>query len=83
MNPVGIARPRRWKSDLRPREDEGQTHRRGTQDCWVRVQCALLKRQRRPKEQSLFSTQLSVSKSHTSGFKDQGEMFSSLQKLAT
>lgn len=83
MNPVGVTQPRGWKNDLRPREGEGQTPRGWTEGRWVLVQCALLKWPRRPEEQSLFSTWLSekedaVSKSHTSGFKDQGEMFSSL-----
>ncbi|XP_074180013.1 dystrophin isoform X6 [Rhinolophus sinicus] len=58
-----------------------------TEDRWVLLQDILLKWQRFTEEQCLFSTWLSekedaVSKIHTSGFKDQSEMLSSLQKLA-
>ncbi|XP_036083106.1 dystrophin isoform X6 [Rousettus aegyptiacus] len=60
---------------------------RWTEDRWVLLQDILLKWQRFTEEQCLFSTWLSekedaVSKIHTSGFKDQSEMLTSLQKLA-
>ncbi|XP_047620792.1 dystrophin isoform X2 [Phacochoerus africanus] len=60
---------------------------RWTEDRWVLLQDVLLKWQRFTEEQCLFSTWLSekedaLNKIHTTGFKDQGEMLSSLQKLA-
>ncbi|XP_070359220.1 dystrophin isoform X3 [Equus asinus] len=60
---------------------------RWTEDRWVLLQDILLKWQRFTEEQCLFSTWLSekedaVNKIHTTGFKDQSEMLSSLQKLA-
>ncbi|XP_011376775.1 dystrophin isoform X2 [Pteropus vampyrus] len=60
---------------------------RWTEDRWVLLQDILLKWQRFTEEQCLFSTWLSekedaVSKIHTTGFKDQSEMLTSLQKLA-
>ncbi|KAM7044971.1 dystrophin isoform 3-T3 [Molossus nigricans] len=59
---------------------------RWTEDRWVLLQDILLKWQRFTEEQCLFSTWLSekedtMSKIHTSGFKDQSEMLSSLQIL--
>ncbi|XP_055249427.1 dystrophin isoform X4 [Moschus berezovskii] len=60
---------------------------RWTEDRWVLLQDVLLKWQRFTEEQCLFSTWLSdkedaVNKIPTTGFKDQSEMLSSLQKLA-
>ncbi|XP_024844132.1 dystrophin isoform X7 [Bos taurus] len=60
---------------------------RWTEDRWVLLQDVLLKWQRFTEEQCLFSTWLSdkedaLNKIPTSGFKDQSEMLSSLQKLA-
>ncbi|XP_058515061.1 dystrophin isoform X1 [Ochotona princeps] len=59
---------------------------RWTEDRWVLLQDILLKWQRFTEEQCLFSTWLSekedaVNKIHITGFKDQNEMLSSLQKL--
>ncbi|XP_062039368.1 dystrophin isoform X13 [Lepus europaeus] len=59
---------------------------RWTEDRWVLLQDILLKWQRFTEEQCLFSTWLSekedaVNKIHTTGFKDQNEMLSSLHKL--
>ncbi|XP_063098870.1 dystrophin isoform X11 [Cavia porcellus] len=58
-----------------------------TEERWVLLQDILLKWQRFTEEQCLFSTWLSekedaVNKIHTTGFKDQNEMLSSLQKMA-
>ncbi|XP_027389378.1 dystrophin isoform X7 [Bos indicus x Bos taurus] len=60
---------------------------RWTEDRWVLLQDVLLKWQRFTEEQCLFSTWLSdkedaLNKIPTTGFKDQSEMLSSLQKLA-
>ncbi|XP_032282528.1 dystrophin isoform X9 [Phoca vitulina] len=60
---------------------------RWTEDRWVLLQDVLLKWQRFTDEQCLFSAWLSekedaVNKIHTTGFKDQSEVLSSLQKLA-
>uniref|UniRef100_A0A8C9CVN1 Dystrophin n=1 Tax=Phocoena sinus TaxID=42100 RepID=A0A8C9CVN1_PHOSS len=60
---------------------------RWTEDRWVLLQDILLKWQRFTEEQCLFSAWLSekedaVNKIHTTGFKEQSEMLSSLQKLA-
>uniref|UniRef100_A0A7N4Q1I4 Dystrophin n=1 Tax=Sarcophilus harrisii TaxID=9305 RepID=A0A7N4Q1I4_SARHA len=60
---------------------------RWTEDRWVLLQDILLKWQRFTKEQCLFDTWLSekenaVHNIHTTGFKDQNEMLSSLRKLA-
>ncbi|XP_058569873.1 dystrophin isoform X13 [Neofelis nebulosa] len=60
---------------------------RWTEDRWVLLQDILLKWQRFTEEQCLFSAWLSekedaLNKIHTTGFKDQSEMLSSLQKLA-
>ncbi|CAD7681913.1 unnamed protein product [Nyctereutes procyonoides] len=60
---------------------------RWTEDRWVLLQDILLKWQRFTEEQCLFSAWLSekedaVNKIHTTGFKDQSEVLSSLQKLA-
>ncbi|XP_045850502.1 dystrophin isoform X9 [Meles meles] len=60
---------------------------RWTEDRWVLLQDVLLKWQRFTEEQCLFSAWLSekedaVNKIHTTGFKDQSEVLSSLQKLA-
>ncbi|XP_017733000.1 PREDICTED: dystrophin-like, partial [Rhinopithecus bieti] len=60
---------------------------RWTEDRWVLLQDILLKWQRLTEEQCLFSAWLSekedaVNRIHTTGFKDQNEMLSSLQKLA-
>ncbi|CAI9180317.1 unnamed protein product [Rangifer tarandus platyrhynchus] len=60
---------------------------RWTEDRWVLLQDVLLKWQRFTEEQCHFSTWLSdkedaVNKIPTTGFKDQSEMLSSLQKLA-
>nr|XP_045363191.1 dystrophin isoform X2 [Camelus bactrianus] len=59
---------------------------RWTEDRWVLLQDILLKWQRFTEEQCLFSTWLSekedaLNKIHRTGFKDQSEMLSSLQKL--
>ncbi|XP_027947133.1 dystrophin [Eumetopias jubatus] len=61
---------------------------RWTEDRWVLLQDVLLKWQRFTDEQCLFSAWLSekedaVNKIHTTGFKDQSEVLSSLQKLAS
>ncbi|XP_033616290.1 dystrophin isoform X2 [Fukomys damarensis] len=58
-----------------------------TEDRWVLLQDILLKWQRFTEEQCLFSAWLSekedaMNKIHTTGFKDQNEMLSSLQKMA-
>uniref|UniRef100_H0VDU5 Dystrophin n=1 Tax=Cavia porcellus TaxID=10141 RepID=H0VDU5_CAVPO len=58
-----------------------------TEERWVLLQDILLKWQRFTEEQCLFSTWLSekedaMNKIHTTGFKDQNEMLSSLQKMA-
>ncbi|XP_012612350.1 dystrophin isoform X8 [Microcebus murinus] len=60
---------------------------RWTEDRWVLLQDILLKWQRFTEEQCLFSSWLSekedaLNKIPTTGFKDQNEMLSSLQKLA-
>ncbi|XP_071462851.1 dystrophin isoform X4 [Marmota flaviventris] len=60
---------------------------RWTEDRWVLLQDILLKWQRFTEEQCLFSAWLSekedaMNKVQTTGFKDQNEMLSSLQKMA-